>query len=137
MEPSPKFEPHPQTAPGDFYVENGQCLACGIPHAIAPDLMGWADQQSLHCIWKKQPKTQAEIERAIAVLDAQELGCHRYAGTDPAILERVLSSYCDYPVQPAKSAAPPELLPKFALLNENPRLITRMWRTILRRTPRR
>jgi hypothetical protein len=68
-------------------------------------------------VWKKQPQTQAELELAIAVLDAQELDCHRYAGTDPAILERVWSSYCDYPVQPANSAAPPELLAKFVLLN--------------------
>lgn len=137
MTPSPKFEPHPQSSPGDFYVENGQCLACGVPHAIAPDLVDWADQESPHCVWKKQPKTEAEIERALAVLDAQELGCHRYAGTDPAILDRVLSSYCDYPVSLANSAAPPEVLPKFALLNENPSWITKVWTVILRRTPRR
>jgi|SRR5215472_8561518 len=97
MTPSPKFEPHPQSSPGDFYVENGQCGACGVPHAIAPDLVGWADQQSPHCVWKKQPKTQAEIERALAVLDAQELSCHRYGGTDPAILDRVCPAIATTP----------------------------------------
>lgn len=137
MAPSPKFEPHPQSVPGDFYVENGQCLACGVPHAIAPDLVGWADERLPHCVWKKQPKTRAEVERAIAILDAQELGCHRYAGTDPAILDRVLSSYCDYPIQGPNRAAQPKFVPKFALLNENTSLISRIWREILRRTLRR
>src|ERR1700679_4298191 len=43
---------------------------------------------------------EAELERAIAVPETQELGCHRYAGTDPAILDRILSTCCDYPAQP-------------------------------------
>ncbi len=39
----PKFTAHPKSAPGDFYVEKGQCLACGVPQVVAPDLVGWAD----------------------------------------------------------------------------------------------
>src|SRR5258708_1184507 len=95
----PKFTPHPKSVPGDFYVEKGQCLACGVPHVVAPDLVGWTDEKFPHCFWKKQPGTPAELERAITVLEVQELECHRYAGTDPAILDRVLSVYCDYPKQ--------------------------------------
>jgi len=49
----PKFTPHPKSAPGDFYVEKGQCLACGVPHVVAPDLVGWADEKIPHCFWKK------------------------------------------------------------------------------------
>ena len=37
---APKFTPHPKSAPGDFYVVKGECLACGVPHVVAPDLVG-------------------------------------------------------------------------------------------------
>jgi hypothetical protein len=97
--PAPKFTPHPLSAPGDFYVENGMCITCGVPHAVAPDLMAWVDGETSHCIWKKQPETLKELDQAIAVLDAQELGCHRYAGDDPAILKRISPEFCDYPSQ--------------------------------------
>jgi hypothetical protein len=43
---------------------------------FAPDLVGWADEKMQHCFWKRQPETPTEIERAIAVLEAQELECH-------------------------------------------------------------
>jgi hypothetical protein len=127
----PKFVPHPKSAPGDFYVEKGQCLACGVPHVVAPDLVGWTDEKYPHCFWKKQPETPAELERAIKVLDAQELGCHRYSGTDPAILDRLLSTYCDYPNRTplASQQADPEP-PHFALLNDRLGLLARMWRKI-------
>ena len=131
----PRFTPHPKSAPGDFYVEKGQCLACGVPHVVAPDLVGWTGEGKVrHCFWKKQPETPAELERAIAVLDAQELECHRYAGTDPAILDRVLSTYCDYPVHsPSNHDIEGQTDPKppiFMLLDDQPGLIARVWRAI-------
>src|ERR1700722_17537309 len=103
MTSHPKFKPHPKSAPGDFYVEDGKCLFCGIPHVVAPDLVGWVDEKRSHCFWKKQPETAAELERRFAVLDSQELGCHRYSGTDLVVLNRVLSTYCDYPPLPIPS----------------------------------
>jgi hypothetical protein len=116
----PKFTPHPKSAPGDFYVEKGQCLACGLPHVVAPDLVGGTDEKVQHCIWKKQPQTPAELERAIAVLEAQELECHRYAGTDPAILNRVSSTYCDYPMPAPRileTAAPSRLVLRSSMID--------------------
>jgi len=113
------------------YVEKGQYLACGVPHVVAPDLVGWTDEKVQHCFWKKQPGTSAELERAIAVLEAQELGCHRYAGTDPAILNQVLSTYCDYPMQsPSILQQPDPQPPHFMLLDDRPSLFTRIWRAI-------
>ena len=132
---APKFIPHPKSAPGDFYVVKGECLACGVPHVVAPDLVGWTDEKVQHCFWKKQPDTPAELERAIAVLEAQELECHRYAGTDPAILSRISSTYCDYSMQSTsmpERAEPP--LPHFALLDDRPSLLARVWRAITRRS---
>ena len=43
-----EIPPHPKSAPGDFYVVNGECLACGVPHVVAPDLVGWADEKGTH-----------------------------------------------------------------------------------------
>lgn len=126
----PKFTPHPKSAPGDFYVVNGECLACGVPHVVAPDLVGWADEKVTHCLWKKQPETPAELERAFAVLEAQELECHRYAGTDPAILNRVLSTYCDYPLKSSTAVDRNEpRSPDFAPLDAR-NLLARVWRKI-------
>src|SRR5215468_13393 len=127
---APKFTPHPKSAPGGFYVVNGERLACGVPHVLAPDLVGWTGEKIPHCFWKKQPETPAELERAIAVLEAYELECHRYAGTDPAILDRVLSTYCDYPMH--SQTVIEWKLPHFALVDDHPSFLARVWRMITR-----
>src|SRR5581483_4824428 len=130
----PKFTPHPKSAPGDFYVVKGECLACGVPHVVAPDHMGWTGEKTQHCYWKKQPETQAELEEAFAVLEAQELECHRYAGTDLAILDRILSTYCDYPIpSPTVIERAEPRSPDFALLDDRPSLLARVWRAVTRR----
>ena len=97
---------------------------------MARDLVGWTDEKVPHCFWKKQPETPAELEQAIAVLEAQELECHRYAGSDPTILNRVLSTYCDYPMQPPNVLKQTDPPPLFALLDDRPSLLARVWRTI-------
>jgi hypothetical protein len=128
---APKFTPHPKSAPGSFYVVKGECLACGVPHVVAPDLVGWTDEKLSHCFWKKQPETPAELERAIAVLEVQELDCHRYAGTDPAVVNRVSSTLCDYPMHsPTVVEQTDPQPPHFALLDDRPSLLARVWRTI-------
>ena len=30
---------HPLNAFGPFYVGDGECISCGVPHVVAPDLM--------------------------------------------------------------------------------------------------
>ena len=97
MSPKPKLKIHPSSAKGDFYVENGCCTRCGVPETLAPDLIGGSAGKSEHCYWKKQPETPDEIDRAIAILATQELGCHRYAGVDREILRRIDPENCDYP----------------------------------------
>ena len=100
MAEKPLQNPHPHSAPGDFYVVNGECVTCGAPHAVAPDLVGWASPSKEHCVWTKQPGTPEEFDQAIAVLAVQDLGCHRYAGTDPAVLSRISPEYCDRSAEP-------------------------------------
>src|SRR3974390_1442540 len=133
MAGAPKFISHPKSVRGDFYVVKDECLACGVPHVVAPDLIGWTGETIPHCYWKKQPENQAEIERAIAVLEAQELECHRYAGSDPAILDRVTPAYCDYPKKRSRSVERFDLRPpRFALLDDGLSAIKRAWRRITR-----
>jgi hypothetical protein len=104
-----KFEAHRQSAPGDFYVVNHECISCGAPHAVAPDLIGWAvGSDHEHCIWKKQPENGAELEQAFAAFESSCVCCYRYAGTDLSIMRRVGPEFCDH--------APPDLekLPCFS-----------------------
>jgi hypothetical protein len=129
-----KLPPHPESAPGNFYVENGMCIPCGVPHVVAPDLMGWTGDKMSHCIWKKQPETPEELDQAIAVLEAQELGCHRYAGDEPAILKRISAAYCDHSL-PRQRMPRPVIqwrgVPiRFRLLDEGDSFLARVWKRL-------
>ncbi len=99
------YTPNPTAGAADFYVENGCCLTCGVPQSVAPDLVGWSDENA-HCYWKKQPRTSEELDQALKVLDQQELGCHRYAGSDSEILARVAPEHCDHPIGDVGFPAP-------------------------------
>ncbi len=107
-----QFAPHPESAPGDFYVIHNQCLSCGVPHQVAPALIA-QDSVDRHCIWRKQPTTRTELEQAIAVLENQDVGCHRYAGDDPSILQRLPAECCDRPhpssSRPSREYRPAEI----------------------------
>ena len=96
-----RYLPEPTSAPGDFYVVNGECIACGIPHVVAPELVGWVDATEMHCRWKKQPEDESELQQAFAIFDSQEAGCHRYAGSDPDIIKRIGEDNCDYGRSPS------------------------------------
>jgi hypothetical protein len=99
MDRQPLHSPEPTSAPGDFYVEDKCCASCGVPQVAAPDLVEWVnDREFLHCRWKKQPSTPEELKQAFAIFDGQELGCHRYAGIDPEVQERIGIENCDYPL---------------------------------------
>lgn len=105
---------------GDFYVQDACCMSCGVPQAIAPDLVGWTNENLTQCYWLKQPQTADELDRAIKIIHTQELGCHRYGGKDPAILRRLPAEDCDHlgpdlklnPAPYLSDSGPP---PKFTL----------------------
>lgn len=109
-------ERHPQSAPGDFYVVNNECMSCGAPHVVAPDLIGWVGD-SEHCIWKKQPENDRELEQAFEAFRYSCVCCYRYAGSDPKIIERLGSEYCDNATKRAVERKPwlPSA-PTFALI---------------------
>lgn len=128
----------------EFYVDSECCMACGVPQAVAPDLVGWTDESTTFCYWIKQPHTADEIDRAVRVLNSQELGCHRYSGTDPQILRRLDPEDCDY-FRPdlrfrgnQTQAKQIQLLPGGArdfelLASATPNLFVRLWRRLFHR----
>jgi hypothetical protein len=136
MESTGRLERHRLNVPGDFYVENECCTACGVPESIAPALIGLTEEEVRHCYWKKQPNTDEEIKQAIDILHSQELGCHRYAGNDPNILKRLPRNCCDAfsapPLAPAGN-----LVSDGEIRSESPSqrgsLLSRVWKTILRK----
>ncbi len=84
---------------GAFYVEDGCCLACGIPEHYAPDL--FASDETDHCYVRKQPHTAEELSRMTEVLATQDVNCVRYAGDNPEVMRALrqagAAASCDHP----------------------------------------
>jgi hypothetical protein len=128
----------PKSALGDFYVEETCCMSCGVPQAIAPDLVGWVNEDLQQCYWIRQPQTTVELERAIQIIHTQEIGCHRYSGNDPAILRRLPAEHCDHfrpdlklsHIRSFSSSGP---APKFSLSvsGESSNLFSKLWRKLI------
>jgi hypothetical protein len=78
---------HPLNAPGDFYVENGYCIACHAPEHEAPDLM--SSDAAEHCYFNRQPKTPDELQRAIMAVAVGCRGAVRYGGQDQHIIKQL------------------------------------------------
>jgi len=79
-------KPYELNVVGDFYVIPECCTLCGVPWSLAPDLFDYSDQ---HCWVARQPKNSAELDQMLRVIESQELGCIRYAGSDSRILARL------------------------------------------------
>ena len=84
----------PLNASGDFYVEDGMCIACSAPEHEAPDLMTHAiDREGhYHCYFKRQPQTQEELLRATTAVVVGCCGAVRYAGTDATVITRLVEA---------------------------------------------
>ena len=81
---------YPLNAPGPFYVENEQCIVCGLPEQEAPDLM---TNEEGHCYFQKQPESQAELEQAIRAVKVCCCGAVRYGGDNLLIQLRIAGPY--------------------------------------------
>ena len=79
-----------------FYVQPGCCTSCGVPQSVAPDLVGWTNESHPQCYWIKQPANANELNQAINLFRTQELGCHRYSGHDPTVLQKLPAEDCDH-----------------------------------------
>ena len=90
-------QPHAMNSPGPFYVVNQDCMTCGYPHVLAPDLMAWeinSEGHESHCYFKKQPETQHEIEQALKAIEGSCCGAVRYCGSDPEIIKKLKDAGC-------------------------------------------
>ena len=97
--PTRKFESYLENAPGAFYVEKDLCITCRAPEAVAPNLIGFHEDQSdsnvrSHCYFKKQPETMAEVDCAIKAVAANCCGSFRYAGSDRDVMKRLRRAHC-------------------------------------------
>lgn len=82
----------PLNAEGDFYVEKDTCITCAAPEHEAPELMSHDEETG--CYFKRQPETPEELEHAIEAVWVSCVEALRYAGNDPAILERLRAKGC-------------------------------------------
>jgi hypothetical protein len=79
----------PQNALGPFYAVEKLCLSCGLPEDEAPDLLADLDETGGDTFFVKQPETPNEVERACRAIDVCCVKALRYAGDDPAIIQRL------------------------------------------------
>jgi hypothetical protein len=86
-------------APGQFYT-TGECLACALPEAEAPECLAPLDDDNYHTYFRRQPTTEQEIEHACAAALVCCVAAIRYGGNDPAIIQRLgnREKYCDNPL---------------------------------------
>jgi hypothetical protein len=90
-------QPHRMNAPGQFYVVNQDCMTCGYPHILAPDLMAWemdSGGRETHCYFRKQPETSQEVEQALRAVEGSCCGALRYCGSDPEIIQKLKDAGC-------------------------------------------
>jgi len=80
--------PHHLNAPGPFFVEKDQCIACRAPEHEAPELMSFDDHGG-SCYFHRQPQTRDEIEHAIQAVWVACCDAVHYDGDDPQILARL------------------------------------------------
>jgi len=77
-----------KNVPGPFYT-TGECLSCGAPEDMAPDLLAQLDDENYETYFVKQPTTPEEIERACRAIEVCCVDALRYSGNDPSIIERL------------------------------------------------
>ena len=94
---------HPKNAGGGFYVLNGECIACGVPHHVAPELIEWeadAEGRPSHCFFRKQPETALELIHAIKAISGSCCDALRYRGSDPEVIDKLKAARCGHVIDP-------------------------------------
>ena len=76
---------------------NQDCMTCGYPHVLAPDLMVWelnSEGREAHCYFRKQPETLHETEQAVKAVAGSCCDALRYCGSDPEIIQKLKDAGC-------------------------------------------
>ena len=85
-------KPHPRNAPGGFYVVDQECMTCGVPQHVAPELVEWdldSEGRPNHCFFRKQPETALELIHAVRAVEGSCCGAVRYRGSDPEVIQKL------------------------------------------------
>ena len=86
--------PYKLNVPGDFYVENGECVACMLPAGESPNLIG-EDEDSeygYHCYFKKQPDSENEVHDAINAMVVSCCEALRYKGKNETTIKLIIDA---------------------------------------------
>ena len=78
-------------------MANTECVTCGYPHALAPELMEWeldSDGHSVHCFFRKQPGTMLELLHAVKAVEGSCCGAVRYHGSDAETIKMLKEAGC-------------------------------------------
>lgn len=88
-----------KNVPGPFYT-TGDCLACGIPEAMAPALLAALNDDNSDTYFLRQPATPEEVEQACRAIEVCCTDALRYGGRDPKIIMRLGNNAgcCDHPL---------------------------------------
>jgi hypothetical protein len=70
----------------EFYIEPDCCLLCGVPEAIAPEILETGEEQ---CRLKRQPNSTIELGKTIEAMWSAEADCIRYSGSNKDVLKRL------------------------------------------------
>jgi len=76
---------HPLNVPGDFYVEDGCCVACLVPFEAVPELLRY-DEDASHCYVCQQPRNSQERQLMAEAIGLSEVRCIRYSGKNEQVL---------------------------------------------------
>lgn len=74
-----------------------ECMACGVPHYVAPDVIEWerdSEGRPDHCYFHKQPETALELIHAVKAVEGSCCGALRYDGSDPEIIKKLRDARC-------------------------------------------
>ena len=82
-----KNEAYEKNCSGDFIVEDGNCMLCCLPEMEAPELM---ESDDLSCYFKRQPRTEVEVDQAIEAINVSCCDAVVYVGNDRSIIRRIL-----------------------------------------------
>ena len=96
----PERKAHPLNVAGPFYVEDGCCLLCDLPRALAPDMFRFTNNTD-HCYVYQQPETEEQMGRMVEAIKAAEVACIRCRSRDPSLLrllkDQQAEEHCDFP----------------------------------------
>src|SRR4051812_627825 len=124
--PHARFE---KNASGPFYT-TGECLACALPEAEAPECLAPLEGDNLDTYFLRQPQTDEEVEHVCVAAEVCCVAAIRYGGKDPAIIRRLgnRADYCDHLLPGGPVRFPWETEEQWAKVTWTARPWWRFWR---------